>query len=48
LPIVLMSGYSSKVLTRDAHAAGVSELVTKPLQSSEIAKTLARVLHRTA
>jgi CheY-like chemotaxis protein len=24
LPIVLMSGYSSKVLTRDAHAAGVS------------------------
>jgi signal transduction histidine kinase len=48
LPIVLMSSYSSKVLTRDAHAAGVSELVTKPLQSSEIAKTLARVLHRTA
>jgi signal transduction histidine kinase len=48
MPIVLMSGYSSEVLTRDAHSAGVSELVTKPLQSREIANTLARVLHRTA
>jgi CheY-like chemotaxis protein len=48
LPIVLTSGYSSAILTQDALAAGVSELVTKPLRSREIATTLARVLHRTA
>ncbi len=48
LPIVLMSGYSSAILTQDALAAGVSEMLTKPLQSREIATTLARVLHRAA
>jgi len=48
LPIVLVSGYSGPILTQDALAAGVSELLTKPLQSREIATTLARVLHRTA
>jgi PAS domain S-box-containing protein len=48
LPIVLVSGYSGPILTQDALAAGVSELLTKPLQSREIATTLARVLHRVA
>jgi PAS domain S-box-containing protein len=48
LPIVLMSGYSGASLTQDALAAGVRELLTKPLQSREMAATLARVLHRTA
>jgi FixJ family two-component response regulator len=48
LPIVLVSGYIGAMLTQDALAAGVSELLTKPLQSREIATTLARVLHRTA
>jgi PAS domain S-box-containing protein len=48
LPIVLVSGYSGPLLTQQAFAAGVSELLTKPLQSREIATTLARVLHRTA
>jgi predicted ATPase/signal transduction histidine kinase/GAF domain-containing protein/CheY-like chemotaxis protein len=48
LPIVLVSGYSGAILTQDALDAGVSELLTKPLQSHEIATTLARVLHRTA
>ena len=48
LPIVLVSGYSGPILTRDALAAGVSELLTKPLQSRDIATTLARVLHRAA
>jgi CheY-like chemotaxis protein len=48
LPIVLMSGYSGANLTQDALAAGVSELLTKPLQSREMTVTLARVLHRTA
>jgi predicted ATPase/signal transduction histidine kinase/CheY-like chemotaxis protein len=47
LPIVLVSGYSDAILTQNALAAGVSELLTKPLQSREIATTLARVLHRT-
>ncbi|HWS69924.1 MAG TPA: AAA family ATPase [Steroidobacteraceae bacterium] len=48
LPIVLVSGYSGATLTQDSLAAGVSELLTKPLQSRELAATLARVLHRTA
>jgi len=48
LPIVLVSGYSGPILTQDALAAGVSELLTKPLQSRDIAATLARVLHHTA
>jgi CheY-like chemotaxis protein len=48
LPIVLMSGYSGAILTKDALSAGVSELLTKPLQSREIATVLARVLqHKT-
>jgi PAS domain S-box-containing protein len=46
LPIVLMSGYSGVSLTQWALAAGVSELLTKPLQSREMATMLARVLHR--
>jgi nitrogen-specific signal transduction histidine kinase/CheY-like chemotaxis protein len=47
LPIVLVSGYSGPLLTQQALAAGVSEQLTKPLESREIATTLARVLHRT-
>jgi signal transduction histidine kinase len=46
LPIVLISAYSGSILRQQALAAGVSELLTKPLQSREIATTLARVLHR--
>ncbi|MEA3106665.1 MAG: hypothetical protein QOI88_1270, partial [Gammaproteobacteria bacterium] len=46
LPIVLMSGYSGPILTQQALAAGVSELLVKPLQSRQIATTLARVLRR--
>jgi PAS domain S-box-containing protein len=48
LPIVLVSAYSGPILTQQALAAGVSELLTKPLQSREIATTLARVLHPAA
>ena len=47
LPIVLLSGYSGPILTQQALAAGVSELLVKPLQSREIATTLTRVLNRT-
>jgi CheY-like chemotaxis protein len=47
LPIILVSGYTGPTLTRQALAAGVDELLAKPLQSRQIAATLARVLHRT-
>jgi len=48
LPIVLVSGYAGPTLTQQARAAGVSELLAKPLQSRQIAAALARVLlHRT-
>src|SRR6202035_5402682 len=46
LPIVLLSGYSGSALTRQALIAGVSVLLAKPLQSRQMAATLARVLHR--
>jgi CheY-like chemotaxis protein len=46
LPIILMSGYSGPILTQQALAAGVSELLVKPLQSRQFAATLDRVLHR--
>jgi nitrogen-specific signal transduction histidine kinase/CheY-like chemotaxis protein len=46
LPIVLVTGYSGPLLTQQALAAGVTELLTKPLQSRTIAMALARVLHR--
>jgi PAS domain S-box-containing protein len=45
LPIVLVSGYSGPILAQRALAAGVSELLVKPLQSRDIAAALARVLH---
>jgi CheY-like chemotaxis protein len=48
LPIVLASGYSGPILAQRALAAGVSELLVKPLQSRDIATALARVLHRTS
>src|SRR6202166_3534858 len=45
LPIVLVSGYGGPILAQRALAAGVSELLVKPLQSRDIAAALARVLH---
>jgi len=45
LPIVLLSGYSGPILAQRALAAGVSELLVKPLQSRDLAAALARVLH---
>jgi CheY-like chemotaxis protein len=44
LPIVLVSGYSGPIMAQRAFAAGVSELLVKPLQSRDIAAALARVL----
>jgi signal transduction histidine kinase len=48
LPIVLVSGYSDPALTPQTLIAGVSAMLAKPLQSRQIATTLARVLHRNA
>jgi CheY-like chemotaxis protein len=44
LPIVLMSGYSGAQLTERAHAAGVNELLRKPLVRRDIAEALGRAL----
>jgi signal transduction histidine kinase/CheY-like chemotaxis protein len=44
LPIVLMSGYSGARLTERARAAGVAELLRKPLVRRDIAEALARAL----
>jgi CheY-like chemotaxis protein len=46
LPVLLLSGNNSPPLPEQALAAGVNEVLTKPLQSREIATALARVLHR--
>src|ERR1700688_3662547 len=45
LPIVLVSGYSGPILVQRALAAGVSELLVKPLRSRDLAAALARALH---
>jgi len=44
IPIVLMSGYSGPQLTERARAAGVSDVLRKPLVSRDIAEALARVI----
>jgi PAS domain S-box-containing protein len=46
LPIILMSGYTGPMMTERALAAGVTEILKKPLQSRDIAAALARVLRR--
>jgi CheY-like chemotaxis protein len=46
IPIVLMSGYSGARLTERAHAAGVREVLRKPLVSRDIAESLARAFAR--
>jgi PAS domain S-box-containing protein len=44
VPIILMSGYGGPQLTARAASNGVSEVLRKPLQSRELAETLARLL----
>jgi hypothetical protein len=43
-----VSGYTAPTLTPQTLATGVDELLAKPLQSRQIATTLARVLRRNA
>ena len=47
LPIVLMSGYVTPALAERAHRAGVVEVLSKPLASRDIARSLANALQRT-
>jgi len=44
IPIVLMSGYTGAPLLDHARAAGIREVLRKPLQSKDIAECFARVL----
>ena len=44
IPIVLMSGHSGPQFTERARAAGVSDILRKPLVSRDIAEALARVM----
>jgi predicted ATPase/signal transduction histidine kinase/CheY-like chemotaxis protein len=44
IPIILMSGYSGPPLTERAQAAGVSDVLRKPLVRREIAEPVARAL----
>jgi PAS domain S-box-containing protein len=46
LPFVLVSGYTGPMLSERALAAGITEILKKPVQSREIACALARVLNR--
>jgi FixJ family two-component response regulator len=46
LPVVLMSGYSGAQITERARAAGVADLLRKPLVRRDIAEALARALGR--
>jgi len=44
IPIILMSGYGGTQLTARSAAVGVNEVLRKPLQSRDLAESLARVL----
>jgi CheY-like chemotaxis protein len=44
IPIILMSGYSGPQLSERAQAAGVSDVLRKPLIRCEIAEPVARAL----
>jgi PAS domain S-box-containing protein len=46
LPVLLVSGYIGPMMTERALAAGVSEILKKPVQSRDIAAALARALRR--
>ncbi len=48
IPIVLMSGYVSPALAARARELGVVEVLTKPLASREIARSLSAALRQTA
>ena len=46
LPVVLVSGYTGPMLSERALAAGVTEILKKPVQSRDLAAALARAVKR--
>ena len=44
LPILLVSGYIGPIMTERALAAGVDQILKKPVQSRDLAGALARIL----
>ena len=46
LPVILMSGYTGPIMSERALAAGITEVLKKPVQSREIAGALARALKK--
>ena len=45
IPVLLVSGYGGAQLAQRAAVAGVSRVLTKPLQRAELAGALAELLH---
>jgi CheY-like chemotaxis protein len=48
IPVIVMSGYGGTALAARAAAAGVREVLRKPLESRDLAESVARVLGRGA
>lgn len=48
IPIILMSGYATPALVRKARAAGIVEVLGKPLQARELAAAIAHALRAKA
>jgi CheY-like chemotaxis protein len=46
LPVILVSGYIGSMLSELAAAAGVREILKKPVHSQDLASALARALDR--
>ena len=44
LPVLLISGYGGALLSARAAAAGVTRLLSKPLQRADLARALAELL----
>ncbi|HXX11783.1 MAG TPA: ATP-binding protein [Burkholderiales bacterium] len=46
IPVVLVSGYTGTMLAHEASLAGISQILTKPLDFRRLAEALARALER--
>jgi FixJ family two-component response regulator len=44
VPVILASGYSSATLERDAKAAGIADVLRKPLRQADLAWAMSRAL----
>jgi len=46
MPVILCTGFSEEVLPERAHAAGISEILLKPVVRADLARAIAKVLER--